>query len=57
MKFGYRGKKRETAIGGRLLLALCMVLTLTPVTVFAASSDTCPGGSTCAHEAAIGNVH
>lgn len=57
MKFGYRGKKRETAIGGRLLLALCMVLTLTPVTVFAASSDTCPGGSTCAHAAAIGNVH
>ena len=38
------------------LLSLCMMLTMVPA-AFAASVPDCPGGDSCTHAAAIGDVH
>ena len=39
------------------LLAFCLIASLCVVGAAAASVEGCPGGSGCAHEAAIGDVH
>ena len=46
-------KKRTLSI----ILILCMMLTMLPVTALAASDTSCDGGESCKHEAAIGNTH
>ena len=39
------------------LLAFCLIASLCVVGAAAASVESCPGGDSCAHEAAIGDVH
>lgn len=40
-----------------ILLTLCMLLTMLPVSALAAASQDCSGGDSCMHEAAIGTTH
>lgn len=40
-----------------VFLALCMICTLLPAIALAENTDSCPGGSDCTHQAAIGTTH
>lgn len=49
--------KRVGRKAASILLTLCMLLTMLPVSALAAASQDCSGGDSCMHEAAIGTTH